>query len=64
MVSTNSESGPEQPQATAAAQHVTQAHSLLQRLQERLDRHPELEQAIEELEMALAKLTVKTGAML
>lgn len=47
-----------------AAEHVSEAHRLLQTLRERLDRHPELEQAIEQLEMALARLTVKTGGML
>ena len=47
-----------------AAQHVAEAHGLLQRLRERLGEHAELERAIEELEMALSKLTIKTGGML
>ncbi len=47
-----------------AAEHVTEAHRLLSGLRKRVDRHPELEQAIEELEMALSILAVKTGGML
>jgi hypothetical protein len=49
---------------TSAVQQVKEAHTLLQTLRERLDRHPELEQAIEKLEEALNLLTVKTGGML
>ncbi len=45
-------------------EHVSEAHRLLQGLRERLDQHPELEQAIEQLEMALSILAVKTGGML
>lgn len=63
MESPNSKPGPERSPKTPA-QHVAEARSLLQRLREQLDQHPELESALEELEMALAKLTVKTGAML
>ncbi len=48
----------------SAAQQVKEAHTLLQTLRERLDRHPELEQAIEKLEEALNLLTVNTGGML
>ncbi len=47
-----------------AAEHVSEAHDLLQRLRERVDQYPELERAIEQLEMALSILTVKTGGML
>jgi predicted translin family RNA/ssDNA-binding protein len=53
-----------EPTRARAAQHIAEAHSLLKSLRERLDRHPELEEAIEKLEMALSVLTVKTGAML
>lgn len=49
---------------TSAAQQVKEAHTLLQTLRGRLDRHPELEEAIEKLEEALNLLTVKTGGML
>ncbi len=47
-----------------AAQHISEAHSLLQKLRERLDRHPELDEAIEELEEALSALALKTGGLL
>jgi hypothetical protein len=48
------------------AEHVAGAHHLLQNLREKLamDQHPELEEAIQRLEMALSILTVKTGGML
>lgn len=57
------EAKPEQS-PVAAAQHVTDAHHLLQGLQERLGKHPELDEAIERLEMALSILTTNTGGML
>lgn len=47
-----------------AAQHVEDAHRLLTGLREKLDRHPELEEAIDKLEEALRILAVKTGGML
>jgi len=60
------ENKPQAPElhAAAAAQHVAEAHQLLNNLRQRLDRHPELEEAILKLEMALHALTVKTGGML
>ena len=48
----------------AAIEHITEAHSILKRLRDRLDEHPELEQAIEELELALNVLTLRTGGLL
>ena len=51
------------PQA-AAVEHVAEAHALLKRLRGKIDAHPELEQAIEALEVALNKLTLRTGGML
>jgi ribulose 1,5-bisphosphate carboxylase large subunit-like protein len=61
----NKEPSPDQRQAQAqAVQHVAEAHSLLTTLREKLDKHPELEDAIEKLEMALSTLTVRTGALL
>ena len=63
MTRENPESIQGQPPA-AAVQHVAEAHSLLKRLSERLDKHPELEQAIEKLELALNDLTLRTGGML
>ena len=49
-----------------AAEHVAGAHHLLKLLREKLsvEKHPELEEAIQRLEMALSVLTVKTGGML
>jgi len=52
------------PQTQPVVENLTEAHRLLNGLRQRLDRHPELEQAIEKLEMALSQLTVKTGGML
>ena len=51
-----------------AAEHVAGAHHLLKSVRERLagleNQHPELDEAITKLEMALSILTVKTGGML
>ncbi len=63
MARENPESTQKQP-PIPAVQHLTEAHSLLKRLSERLDKHPELEQAIEKLELALNDLTLRTGGML
>ena len=52
------ESGPLQ-----AAEHVAAAHQLLKALQETIGEHPEIGQAVNKLEMALAILGVRTGAM-
>ena len=45
---------------------VTEAHQQLTSLRERLgilNRHPELEQALNKLELALSALSVSTGGM-
>lgn len=47
-----------------AADHVAEAHRRLSLLRQQLDAHPDLEVAIERLEMALSILTTKTGGML
>jgi len=47
-----------------AAHHVAEAHRLLSALQVPLEKHPELEKAIDNLEMALSILATKTGGML
>ena len=47
-----------------AADHVAEAHRRLNVLRQQLDAHPDLEIAIERLEMALSILTTKTGGML
>ncbi|HMK28545.1 MAG TPA: hypothetical protein VK473_02600 [Terriglobales bacterium] len=47
-----------------AAQQVADAHRLLTSLRQRLEKHPELEEAILKLEQALNVLTLETGGML
>jgi hypothetical protein len=47
-----------------AAEHVAEAHRILSGLRQQLDRHPDLEEAIAKLEMALSILTTRTGGML
>jgi len=54
----------ENQQQPDAAQHVAEAHRILRALQLPLEKHPDLEQAIDNLEMALSILTTKTGGML
>ncbi len=49
--------------APQAVKHVTAAHDLLKTLQEKIGEHPEIGQAIHNLEMALAVLEVQTGGM-
>lgn len=53
----------EKPTTQAAAQ-IADAHRLLKSLQARLDQHPELEEAITKLELALNALTLQTGGLL
>jgi hypothetical protein len=50
---------------TPAVQHVAGAHQLLKGLREKfgLEQHPELQEAITKLELALNDLTVNTGGM-
>ena len=52
------------PTEEELSRHVAEAHGLLTRLREKLDEHPELDEAIEKLEMALAVLTARTGGLL
>ena len=58
------EPGAEASQPPDAAHHVAEAHRILRALQLPLDKHPDLEQAIDNLEMALSILTTKTAGML
>jgi hypothetical protein len=51
-------------QGQDAAQHVAEAHRKLSALRQRLDKHPDLEEAIANLELALSILTTKTAGML
>jgi hypothetical protein len=63
----SSDKGPEpKPGAaqTKAVKHVSGAHELLKSLKERVGEHPELREAITELEMALSILTVQTAGLL
>jgi hypothetical protein len=56
---------PEKPEATPnAAEYVAEAHRRLTSMRKELDKHPDLEAAIERLELALSVLTTKTGGML
>jgi hypothetical protein len=47
-----------------AAEHVASAHKILKELQQKVDNHPELGEAITKLEMALNILALQTGGML
>ncbi|HWF05389.1 MAG TPA: hypothetical protein VHA06_17010 [Candidatus Angelobacter sp.] len=52
-------------QLSEPVQHVARAHQLLKGLSEKfgLEKHPELQEAITTLELALNKLTIDTGGM-
>ena len=50
--------------APEAAEHVAEAHRRLTALRQQLDKYPDLEAAIERLELALSILTTRTGGML
>jgi len=47
-----------------AAEHISEAQRLLKSMQKQLGQHPELEEAINKLEMALSALTLQTGGLL
>ena len=47
-----------------AAAHIASAHQILNALQEKIGKHPELGAAITKLETALNILAVKTGGLL
>jgi hypothetical protein len=47
-----------------AAEHVAEANQLLKVLQAKIGEHPEIREAVNKLELALAILGVQTGAML
>ncbi len=52
-----------QPTPPDASANEAEAHSLLKSLREQMA-HPDLDVAIEKLELALSVLTTKTGGML
>ena len=54
----------DESQREQAAEHVTRAHAMLKALQQEIGEHPELGQAINKLELALAILGVQTGGLL
>lgn len=49
-----------------AKEHLSHAHELLRALREKtkLQQHPELDEAIRKVEIALSILSLKTGALL
>ena len=51
---------------TDAKEHLSNAHELLRTLREKtkLQQHPELDEAIRKVEIALSILSLKTGALL
>ncbi|HTR26858.1 MAG TPA: hypothetical protein VMI10_23000 [Terriglobales bacterium] len=53
-----------QPSQPTAAEHVAAASQLLRALQEKIGEHPEIGEAVNRLEMALASLGVQTGGFL
>ncbi len=64
---TSEQSSPGDPASSQAAQHVASARALLKSVGEKhglLEKHPELAEAINRLELALAELTLETGGLL
>ncbi|HVO79906.1 MAG TPA: hypothetical protein VMT28_04200 [Terriglobales bacterium] len=64
MPSSNQPEADRTTEHVPALEHVAGAHHLLKALQEKIGTHPELAEAITELELALSILTVKTAGML
>jgi hypothetical protein len=64
MPSDKGSTAPPDAGQTKAVKHVSGAHELLKKLREKLGEHPELGEAITELEMALSILTVRTAGLL
>ena len=54
----------ERPQTEQATYELAGARHLMKLLREKIGTHPELEEAIQKLEVALSLLTLKTGGML
>ena len=64
MADETEESHQKAAETPQAAEHVEEARRRLITMRSELDKHPDLEAAIERLEMALSILTTKTGGML
>jgi hypothetical protein len=64
MATEEKPSGTNAAQSPQAAVYVAEAHRRLTTMRKELDKHPDLEAAIERLEMALSLLTTRTGGML
>ena len=62
-MNSNGQPTPE-PSTSKAAEQVADAHQLLKTLREQLGQHPELDEAIRKLELALSALTLQTGGLL
>jgi predicted translin family RNA/ssDNA-binding protein len=60
----NSPNQPADPSQNKAAEHIADAHQLLESLKRKLGQHPELDEAIAKLELALSALTLQTGGLL
>jgi hypothetical protein len=54
---------PTAPQPNEALEHITAAHAILKSMQQQLAQHPELDEAIRKLELALNSLTIQTGGL-
>jgi len=55
---------PRSSQEREAAERVAEAHRILNGLRNEFQKHPDLEEAIAKLEMALSILTTNTAGML
>ncbi|HEY4901148.1 MAG TPA: hypothetical protein VIH91_10065 [Terriglobales bacterium] len=64
MAPENNDSPDNLDQTPNAVEYVAEAHRRLTSMRKELDKHPDLEAAIERLELALSVLTTKTGGML
>lgn len=52
------------PSQSSAAEHIAGAQQILISMREQVQKHPELDEAIIQLEMALSALTLQTGGLL
>lgn len=53
-----------EPSPNQAVEHLEDAQQLLRALQKQLAQHPELDEAIRKVELALSALTLQTGGLL